>query len=277
MTGRIVVVDTNYPFSHYFNDEFKKYFYSTQRLLLLSTETVQEDLKSMSVFPHDLAGRLDSYTTHHIRVNPYFIDTATKQPVTFDFSRDYPEQLIVHHLSGGGLASLYSLLRFRLSTALTRELEERVASTGGEYSAIHIRHTDYVTEYSEPLKNLAEKPPNRLFLATDSRAVLDEFKATLKNTQVFNFSMVLSQDGKPIHYSKNIKGDEIFNRNQDAILDLLMLALSKDLRISKLTNRDGTQDLPDYSGFSKLAHALWTSKIILKHLLASSKLNFGLE
>jgi len=58
-----------------------------------------------------------------------------------------------------------------------------------------------------------------------------------------------------------------FARNQDAILDLFMLALSEKLYLLKLENKRDTR-FSEYSGFSRLARNLWSSKDVLKQIIA---------
>ena len=148
------------------------------------------------------------------------------------------------------------------------ELEQRLSSIAGVYSAIHVRHTDYLSNYADELKLLIDNPPKRLFVATDNQWVLNEFKASLKETTVYSFSKNLSVDGNPIHILKNMHDDDVNTLNKEAILDLLLLALSNDLRLVELSERKGFNYYPKFSGFSMLAFNLKSSKTILKELLS---------
>jgi len=277
--GRHVIVDTNYKHSNYFNDDFGKYFSSTQRKLFLSLEDAGEDIEAMSVFPGVLSGRVNSYTTDEKVPREPFVDSLSKDEISFDFSKRYPEQLIVHHQLGGGDLSLLSLLRLRLREDIKFELEKRLIEIGGDYMAVHVRHTDYRSDYSKILATLVARAPKRIFVATDNQSVVDTFKDSLKNTRVFTFASSLSEDGDPIHVTSEMGNDEVFVRNRDAILDLLMLAFACDLRLSKVSEWRGQEYLPQssYSGFSMLAHNLRMSKPVLKHLLSPTRIRFGLD
>ena len=278
-TGRYVIVDTNYENSHYFHDDFDKYFLSAQRKLLLSSRNVLEGLEKMNVFPGVLSGRVNSYTTDKKEPRKPFVDSLSKEEISFDFSKPYAEQLLVHHQLGGGDMSLSSLLRLRLKKDLKLELERRLAEIGGDYIAVHVRHTDYQTNYVDVLKALVELSPPRVFVASDNQFVVDAFRAALKNTKVFSFARGLSSNGEPIHIASGPRTEEVFVRNQDAILDLLMLAFAYDLRLCKVSEWKGFGDMPDtsYSGFSILAGNLRSSKIVLKYLLSPIGIRFGLD
>lgn len=276
-TGRTLIVDTNYNNSTYWNDNFSSYFLSRQKRLLLSIEQTTESLEEMSVFPEFLQGRLNIYTTKWLKIpSRGFYDTNSHLPINFDMEKNYPHDLLVHHHPNGGTSSLQALLRIILREDLSRELEYRLRSIGGGYIGVHIRHTDYRTDYNELLNNLKTSSPRRLFLGTDSKAVLDHFRTELRDTEIFSFTKMLSNDGQPIHIKReSLNEAEIYERNRDVILDLLILALSSKLLFSKI--HSNSMSLGPYSGFSLLAHNLWASKITLKHLLEKSNIRFGLE
>ena len=94
------------------------------------------------------------------------------------------------------------------------------------------------------------------------------------NDRVFSFASLPSNTGKPIHIMEQPEPEaDVFRRNSDAILDLLLLALARNLHLLEVSNyRHGK-----YSGFSVLAYNLWSSKIVLKHLIADADVHFGLD
>jgi len=276
-TGRVVVVDTACANTGSFHDEFNHCFHSRQSRLLLSRQDVPVDVTSLRVFPHGLQGRLDTYAVDPKMPNQPYVDSLTKQAVTFDFNALYDEELLVHHQPGGGDQSLFALLRLRLTDALKQALEQRLSRIGGPYVGLHVRHTDYQSDYREVLASLAKAAPPKLFVATDNQHVLDEVRQTLTSTQVFSFAEGLSTDGQPIHKA-TLQGspEQAFSRNQDAILDLLMLALAARLVLVKISSRQSAGSCPAYSGFSVLANNLKTAKVVLHHLLEPTSIRFGL-
>jgi hypothetical protein len=272
-TSRVVIVDTNYKNARHFKDDLKKYFTSNFPDLILSAEGYSAALNEMNVFPEFLAGRIGDYTTARDPESRLECEIASQLPVTFDFSRDYQHQLLVHHQSGGGEISIFALMRMRAQAAIVNELHRRVSMIGVPYSAIHIRHTDYKTNYRNVLEELKNSPEEPLFVATDNRKVLEEFQSGLGVERVFSFSAPSLSNGKPIH-TLELSETDTFSRNQDAILDLFMLALSKKLYLLKLENKRDTT-FSEYSGFSRLARNLWSSKEMLKRVISRSEKRFS--
>ena len=107
--------------------------------------------------------------------------------------------------------------------------------------------------------------------------MLDEFRQKLNRTRVHNFAAELSRDGRPLHlYTGGAKAaDAHFTRNRDAILDLLMLALSHRMLVAPLAGRIGSDQAPQFSGFSGLAANLYACKPLLHQLLAPFPLEYN--
>ncbi len=272
-TGRIVIVDTNYANDHFFSDDFGKYFVSLQEKLIFDPRAFEDLFDRLTVYPEFLSGRTGDYYQTFDLGTWRWSESVTKLPITFDFTKNYPHQLLIQHQFGGGEISKQALLRMRLQPGITDELVTRLDSIGPAYSAIHVRHTDYKTNYWPALSSLKNSNIKRLFVATDNRSVLEDFKAALGQERVFSFADFLSTDGEPIH-NLELSSDETYSRNRDAILDLVMLALSSQLFI---LNIEPNKLAMKVSGFSSLARSLWASKIILKHLIGRSDIRFGLD
>jgi hypothetical protein len=276
--GRTVIVDTAYPGGDSFHDDFARYFQSRQPRLILSLRARGDAFEGATVVPSFLQDRINKY-----QVAPKVPHTSLKErtsnlPLSFDFSRDHDAQVLVHHQDGGGRQSLFALLRMSLRPALVAELQRRLQIIGGPYLAVHVRHTDYFSNYEGLLQKIKTHQPAKLLLATDSQAVLDEFRDTLKNTNVLNFSHKLSRDETPTHIvSGSDAPSETYLRNQDAILDLLMLALSKHLLVAPLAGRRGVSVAPKHSGFSVLAKGLQDAKVILRQLVGPLDWKIGLS
>lgn len=272
-TARTVVVDTAYIHSDYFKDDFSRYFSSKQKRLIFSIGDQAADMDAMQVYPEILQGRLYSYEVHFDGKILAFCDTASGQPITFDFKRDHAQPLLVHHQAGGGSLSHSALLRLSLDRSLVDELMARIRTMGGPWIGVHIRDTDYSTGYESLLQQLKKVSAKRIFLATDSLQVRQRVESELKNTAVYSFSRRLSADGKPLHKMRGMDDSDVFASNRDAILDLLMLALSTKLLFKKIEpNAYGVS----HSGYSVLAHHLWSSKIVLRHVISDPRIEFGL-
>jgi hypothetical protein len=272
-TDRVVIVDTNYRHSPYFRDDLSRYFVSRQAKLCLCAKEFQDRFDQWQVYPDALFGRVNDYTA--IRDDKSYVryDAQTGIPITFDFEKEYPHSLLVHHQGGGGVLSLFALLRIKIGRVVADELTARYRAIGTRYSAIHIRNTDLNTRYEAALAELKGGVAEPLLVATDDRKVVEEFRSALGD-RVFSFASLPANAGKPIHIMEQPEPElEVFRRNSDAILDLLMLSLSRKLYLLEVyNNRHGK-----YSGFSVLAQNLWSSKIVLKHLVADSDIHFGLD
>lgn len=274
LTSRTVIVDTAYAHSDYFRDKFSRYFSSRQRRLFLTPNGQVGDLDAMQVFPEFLQGRLNSYETSRDNKHPIYCDTATAQPITFNFNQNYAQPLLVHHQEGGGRLSGYALLRLTLTRSLLDELISRIKTIGGPWVGVHVRNTDYSTDYELLLNQLKQTSVSRIFLATDSLEVKSRFESELKNTTVYSFSNRLSADGKPVHFMRDLKDDLVFNSNCDAILDLVMLGLSQRLLFQKIQpNEYGAS----YSGYALLAQHLYSARIVLRHLISDPRIRLGLD
>jgi hypothetical protein len=266
---RTAVIDTNHHSTHSIKDQFSRYFVSRQKRVILDAATeIEFHLRNASVVPNFLAGDCLRYDAHFDHELGRFVERTTRKLITFDFDKDYAEPLLVHHDSGRVAgASVAALSRLRLHDNLSDELIKRLKSIGTNYVSVHIRNTDYTTNY-QPLLNQIKNLPalqncENLFVATDDIACLQFCRNMFSDIKIISFSKLPEESGRPIHRLSD--SDEIYERNKDAILDLLMLALSdKFLFFGLNENRWGTK----FSGFSLLANDLHSSKKVLSALIS---------
>jgi hypothetical protein len=177
---------------------------------------------------------------------------------------------LVHHNSGRVPgASLAALSRMRLHDRLADELTNRLNIIGSDYVAIHIRNTDYQTDYRSLLTWLKTQDAlsncGKLFVATDDIRCLEVCRTTFPEVKVFSFAKLPDEPGRPMH--RLSEQDEAYQRNKDAILDLLMLALSRQYAFTSLKENRWRAK---YSGYSVLAFELRDSKTTLDRLLCRS-------
>jgi hypothetical protein len=265
---RTVVVETDYRFSSFFFDSFANYFVSRQPRLLFRSDD-QEELADLGeetdVFPPVVAGRLDDYRARYDRKIFHFVEDDSGELLSFDQSRDYPERVLLHHDSGGGNHSLGAFSRLRLHDAVADLLIRRARVIGPGYDAIHIRNTDYKTPYESPVETLAQQLKGPVFVATDNRNCLAHCQAAFGAERVYAFARLPATPGKPLHHAGGAV--DVFEANRDAIIDLLLLALSVNCFAFQLTqNEFGVK----YSGFSMLALNLQAAKPVLQRLIGRS-------
>jgi hypothetical protein len=264
--GRTVIVDTHHQSERYFRDSFSNYFVSRQNNLVLNDDVIRERLDAFDVFPKFLAGRVSRYKMR-FEWNVYgFIDEDTDLPVSFDFNTDYAEPLLVHHASGGGEFSLDALARMRLQDGLLEVLLRRLEQIGPRYSGIHVRNTDYKAKYKHLIGRADIEPNDPIFLATDNRDTVAYCRSIFGPERLFSFAGLPAEAGAEAHYIDN--AGEAYERNRDAIVDLVMLALASRLYLFELApNPHGAK----YSGFTVLAANLHNAKPVLKRLISDDE------
>jgi hypothetical protein len=265
---RSVIIDTNHHSTGSIRDHFSRYFVSRQKRVFLDLTAIEFKLKNVSVVPSFIASDLLQYDAHFDRELGYFVEKNTRQPITFDFTKNYAEPLLVHHASGRLRgASVAALSRLRLHDNLADELTKRLKSIGSNYVSVHIRNTDYKTNYQVVLNQLRNHPALRdcenLFVATDDIACLEACKNKFPDINIISFSKLPEKSGRPIHRLTEL--DDVYQRNKDAILDLLMLALSHKFIFFELQENRWSAK---YSGFSILALDLRNSRAILSELIS---------
>lgn len=272
--GRTVIVDTAYINSYYFRDNFSSYFTSKQTRLILSVDAYANNLQDFRVYPETLYGRLNSYEAYFENKYLAFCDNLSGHPISFDFKQNYSHSLLVHHQCGGGTLSQFALLRLTLKQSIVNELIKRMSIVGGSWMGVHVRNTDYSTDYVSLLNEIKMSSTKKLYLATDSLIVKDRFQNELKNMTVYSMAKLLSSDSKPIHEILNPADNDVYSINIDAILDLLMLSFSKKIYFHYLEPNNNNAKI---SGFSLLSNNLWNNKLILKYLINDNRINFGLN
>jgi hypothetical protein len=262
--GRTVIVDTQHS-KVYFRDRFSDYFDSRQVNLLLNVAPVLDRLDRLAVFPDFLAGRLSSYQVRFEYGQQQFVEDVSGLAPTFDFDIDYAEPLIVHDACGGGEYGIGALARLRLRQELSDALLERLGRIGPRYLGVHVRNTDYRARYEQTLTPDKLEPCLPILLATDNRDTVAWFRAVFGAERIFALAGLPATAGERLHHI----GDPAlaYQRNRDAILDLVMLALASRLYLFELEpNPHGAK----YSGFSALAANLHSDESILHGLIGDA-------
>ncbi len=266
---RKVIVDTNHRSTIYMRDDFSRYFLSRQDSLALDLTATRAALDRFDgeVVPSFLKHRLLDYDVRFDPERRSVVESTIGEPITFDFEKAYKEPLLVHHMSGNAPgAAQMALARLRLRPELRDELTRRLRLIGPGYAAVHIRNTDLRTDYRILLARLKASGAlngfDALFVATDDAACYEFCQDLFAGLKVVGFSQLPVASTRPLHHLSEV--DDVYVRNRDAILDLLMLALSDryfPLELSK--NRWGAR----YSGFSILAKKLRKSPAVFDGLL----------
>jgi hypothetical protein len=262
--GRCVVVDTTYPHpsgSGALADRISNYFSSRRPDLRFDLDSVPELPILGPCIPECLTGRINGYRLRYDSDQRRHLDVEMRQPVTFDFDKDYDAPLLVHSSNGGGDKSIDVLAHMCVTPQITAILSDRLSRLTERYCALHIRATDLRADFEPALPRILDLLPDEVFVATDNIDVLDYVKKLLGSQRVISFSTLPTKGGRPIH--KPGKGGSRFLINADAIVDLLMLALADNVFAFEINKRIS----PGYSGFSRLAANLHRSGNVLQELL----------
>jgi hypothetical protein len=244
--GRRVVVQTDGGFHPSFQLCLGHYLISMQERLVFAEALGEGFFEGLSVQPRSLQGRLsetDFLPARGIGLR----DRVSGDLISFDFMKEHAEDVLVHNLFGGGDDAFSALARVRLHDAVADEIVARIGEMGAGYPAVHVRHTDMRSEYESVLQELQRCQFDRLFLATDNGDVVKDFRSRLRGTVIYSFSDLPEQAGQPVHRLRGLNRSDRHRLNQQAFVDLLLLALSDRLFLCQ--REDGRQP----GGFSRLA------------------------
>jgi len=271
LTDRTLVVDTNYSDNFYFKDDFSKYFFSSDPSIELNGSKYLKLMEDMDVYPSLIKGKLNHYESKYHSTKLRYVEKVSLEPISFNFKKNYLEQLIIHHDCGAQeFLSIGALKKLAISESLKAMLIERYRTIGSSYMGLHIRNTDYQTDTHALVAKIKQIKPERLLIATDDLRTLNYFLGEIDPsvTKIFNFASTLSSGGDPIHTSNGLVDEEIYERNCDAILDLLLLALANTLCYSEIQANGPNLG---YSGYSLLARDLFNDKATLFNLIGGSE------
>jgi len=262
--GRRVIVQTDGGFHPYFQLSLGHYLISMQDQLVF-TEDLAEPLgevffEGLSVQPRSLQGRI--FETDFFDVcGVGRRDRVSGDLITFDFGKDHAEDVLVHNQWGGGDAAMSALARVRLHDAVVDEIFARIGEMGPEYPAVHVRHTDWRSDYESVLRELQQCRFDRLFLATDNADVVKDFRSRLNGTVIYSFSDLPEQSGQPVHTLRGLNRADRHRLNRQAFVDLMLLALSNKLFLCQ--REDGQRP----AGFSRLAMHLHQDRAVARRLV----------
>lgn len=235
---RVLVIDTE--FTGVFASPFWDYFSLVIKGLTVRLDAMEfldfAEANALSVYPLSIQLRYGSDRPNYDQVVGNVCLNGV--PLTFDFKREYEEDILLHHQCGGGPPSDRLLTGMRLSPWLAARFNERWSSLSKPYVGVHIRDTDKKSSDAEVL-SVIQRCPRAVFLATDSVAA--QQRARQRRPSGLFMSEIPDHGGLPIHHQP-VTSDEKRRDNTTAVIDLLILALAQEVHVS-------TRD----SGYSRLA------------------------
>lgn len=192
--------------------------------------------------------------------------------IDLDDYLDNSADVIVNFRSGGGLASHKSIDLFKLRPEISLEVEKRLKHLGEDYDAIHIRHTDYQTDFESFLVNIRDELKGRkVLLCTDNKSIIKYTTRILEDSIIIdnsnnNTTELSSTKAKPLHFQWNLPLIVRRENNIKMLADLVGLARSSRLFFPKII-RWGNNPHSGISGFSTLAEGLHNDPALLDRWL----------
>jgi hypothetical protein len=220
-------------------------------------------LNSMRCYPHEFKGKIHRISFLWNKESHMFYDLHTGRALTFDFSKKYYESVLIHEQCGGGSLSYNFFDRIEFNLQLKSIIKNRLEILPSNYISIHVRNTDYRTEYEYHLKSLiGELDGENILICSDDASVFGFVRSNFLRSNIFTLSEPMIFHNKPIHVKSNYDNDTTRRTaTVNAFIDLMGMAFSKKLYTFKSVagNR---------SGYSRLAQYLNENKNIYFRLIA---------
>ncbi len=193
---------------------------------------------------------------------PVASSTTRHDRSTFDFRKNHPEPVILHESGGGGKLAYHLLDRLKLSPGILDEVFAKLANLPKNYVAVHVRNTDYQTDYKALFGRIRPQVSGEnLLVCSDDANVISYANSFFTDSRVFQSSEIPITHGLPLHDPSTFS-DPISRRaaTANAILDLLALGRAKHVFITRHAKGQT-------SGYSKLARHLCDNKYVIDQVL----------
>ena len=260
---RILIIDTTCsglhgPFSDFFELRRPRSWIELQL-----TSRRLADLEPLSCQPEAIAHRIGQYRSAIEWSRDHgIVLKGTRTQISFDFNQDHPEAVLVHEQGGGGQGSFDLLEQLRLASSIVAEITGTLERCPRPYVGIHVRNTDYRTDYISLFEDLAtELRGQRVLVCSDDAAVIQEARQHFWASELLVTSEPPHSQGEPLHHINTFQDISVSHRlAHEALIDLLALGGSSSLHFR--SHRAG-----ESSGFSLLAQHLQRHQDVIKALL----------
>jgi hypothetical protein len=222
-------------------------------------------LNMLDCFPAVVKGKIDSHEPLYSKDLRCYVERDTNTLLSFDFEIDYVERLLVHEQYGRGVTSADFLNRVTLAPNILSTVIDSLAQLNCDYIGVHVRNTDYQTDYEEFFKKIYMKAADKnLLICSDDAEVISRSKVFFDRSKVLTVTNIPHTGKKPLHEWNTYSTDEERRTAAiNSIVDLLALGYSTELFFSNVS-------VGWPSGFSRLAMCLWKNKSVIRSLLSNS-------
>lgn len=253
-----------------FLDCFSNYFEQSGRLFF----GMPLNVNNKSVFPSGIADKIFDYEAVLYGYDPSRViqgkdycyrEKVSGEKISFNFDQDYSEDVLIHEQEGRNPYSICTLANLRLKKSIATEINETLSRLGN-YSAIHVRNTDYKTNYHNFFIELKDKIETNILICTDDYEC-KQFAKSVFSEKFVSVSNIPDTQGVPLHENQNINR---YNTNIDTIKDLLALGASNKIYNQKINGLNGKMvdnSISIESGFAFLSKALNKEKTVITSIL----------
>jgi hypothetical protein len=188
--------------------------------------------------------------------------------IELDKLENHPVDIIVHHMSGGGEDSIRTLEILKLKKSIINIINSTTNFLGSDYDAIHIRNTDYESDFVSFLEQIKRKLLNRrILLCTDNFNVIKVARTILNQSEVITIKKYYPKSKKnniPIHFQWHLSKEKIRSNNISMLADLLAMANAKSIFYPELIENIHKARV---SGFSLLVKNLKSRPDLVNQLV----------
>lgn len=221
-----------------------------------------EELNRLSTRPVILQGKVGSFQLEYSTELQNLCEKDSGIPVTFNFEIDHKEHLLIHAQFGGGSLSYRLLNNLYLSEVVRVKILENLSMLPNNYIGIHVRNTDYKTDYRSFFQSIAKNVSHaNLFVCSDDAYVIQQARLFFKSSNIIEIDAIPNNNNGPLHHPNPSQNDlERRNITTKALTDLICLANADELYYANVSH-----GFP--SGFSRLARYMHENKHLINSLL----------
>jgi hypothetical protein len=258
--SRTLVLDTTKSgLLGHFDDFFA--FKTRQIVLPRVTPEIIAELNTLEAYPATLKGRFGGYRSHYSKDFGNYVDAETQTPLRFDLWKDHAAQLLVHEQCGGGMGSAKLFDHIELSETMMSAVDGALSNLPTEYIGLHIRNTDYKTDYASFVDGVADQIGDRqILVCSDDPGAIDYCRSAIGANRVHTVTETPNPRGWGLHQAGTHDNDEARHQAaRNSIVDLIALGNATDVLFT-----NAAHGYP--SGYSMLAKFLCDHKRVLAQL-----------
>jgi hypothetical protein len=278
---RTLVIDCQQSslFGH-FSDYFR-FREPTDAVIPSLDAELSQQLAALPCRPAVLQGKVRFYLSRttpgmgHVHVDSG-VPTRFSSTYPMPFVDDFPEDLLIYDDSGGGTASFGLLPQLVLAPSVLAEAEETLQRLPRHYCAVHVRNTDYRSNYRLLFHRIRKRVAGRpVLVCSDDPAVMAYAEEVFPDGVLRTPRRVRSADAlNTLHGGVLTEPGARPRAATEALVDLVCLANADVLYAGHLMSRASENSLSPVfhpvrhlSGFSLLAQHLCRHKPVLDAML----------